>query len=203
MFYKRILTLSIVAAVCLLAIGLLPVHGEEEIYDKVVRLHVLANSDSEEDQAIKLKVRDAILEVTVPLLENCQSKEEAVLLLEENQPLLLETAQTVLQENGFEDAVSIEMGLEDYPTRTYDSFCFPAGEYISMRVSLGEGEGQNWWCCLFPPLCLGAATVKEKEAEDACISVGFTPTQYKVITESDKPIYRARFKILELLGKEK
>ena len=203
MFYKRILTLSIVAAVCLLAIGLLPVHGEEEIYDKVVRLHVLANSDSEEDQAIKLKVRDAILGVTVPLLENCQSKEEAVFLLEENQPLLLETAQTVLQENGFEDAVSIEMGLEDYPTRTYDSFCFPAGEYISMRVSLGEGEGQNWWCCLFPPLCLGAATVKEKEAEDACISVGFTPTQYKVITESDKPVYRARFKILELLGKEK
>ena len=203
MFYKRILTLSIVAAVCLLAIGLLPVHGEEEIYDKVVRLHVLANSDSEEDQAIKLKVRDAILGVTVPLLENCQSKEEAVLLLEENQPLLLETAQTVLQENGFEDAVSIEMGLEDYPTRTYDSFCFPAGEYISMRVSLGEGEGQNWWCCLFPPLCLGAATVKEKEAEDACISVGFTPTQYKVITESDKPVYRARFKILELFGKEK
>ena len=203
MFYKRILTLSIVAAVCLLAIGLLPVHGEEEIYDKVVRLHVLANSDSEEDQAIKLKVRDAILGVTVPLLENCQSKEEAVLLLEENQPLLLETAQTVLQENGFENAVSIEMGLEDYPTRTYDSFCFPAGEYISMRVSLGEGKGQNWWCCLFPPLCLGAATVKEKEAEDACISVGFTPTQYKVITESDKPVYRARFKILELLGKEK
>lgn len=203
MFYKRILTLSIVAAVCLLAIGLLPVHGEEEIYDKVVRLHVLANSDSEEDQAIKLKVRDAILGVTVPLLENCQSKKEAVLLLEENQPLLLETAQTVLQENGFEDAVSIEMGLEDYPTRTYDSFCFPAGEYISMRVSLGEGKGQNWWCCLFPPLCLGAATVKEKEAEDACISVGFTPTQYKVITESDKPVYRARFKILELLGKEK
>ena len=102
MFYKRILTLSIIAALCLLGVGLLPVHGEEEIYDKVVRLHVLANSDSEEDQAIKLKVRDAILGVTVPLLENCQSKEEAVLLLEENQPLLLETAQTVLQENGFE-----------------------------------------------------------------------------------------------------
>ena len=200
MFYKRILTLSVIAAVCLLAIGLLPVHGEEEIYDKVVRLHVLANSNSEEDQAVKLEVRDAILGVTVPLLENCQTKEEAVLLLEENQPLIIQTAQTVLHENGFDDAVSIEMGLEDYPTRTYDSLCFPAGEYISMRVSLGEGEGQNWWCCLFPPLCLGAATVKETVAEDACISVGFTPTQYKIITESDKPVYRARFKILELFG---
>ena len=76
MFYKKILTLSIISAMLLLAIGLLPVHGEEEIYNKVVRLHVLANSDSEEDQAVKLKVRDAILEVTVPLLQNCKTKEE-------------------------------------------------------------------------------------------------------------------------------
>lgn len=201
MFYKRILTLSLTVALCLLVMGLLPVQGEEEIYDKVVRLHVLANSNTAEDQAVKLAVRDAVLEVTVPLLQNCQTKEEAVLLLEENRALLTETAQTVLEREGFDDTVSIAMGLEEYPTRTYDSLCFPAGEYISMRVSLGEGEGQNWWCCLFPPLCLGAATVNEKEAEDACISVGFTPVQYKIITESDKPVYRARFKILEWLGK--
>lgn len=200
MFYKRILTLAIFAAILLLVVGLLPVHGEEEIYDKVVRLHVLANSDSEEDQAVKLKVRDAILAITVPLLQNCETKEEAVALLEENQTLFVEAAKAVLQEEGFDDTVSIEMGLEEYPTRTYDSLCFPAGEYISMRVSLGTGEGQNWWCCLFPPLCLGAATVRDEDAEDACISVGFTPTQYKIITESDKPVYRARFKILELLG---
>ena len=200
MFYKRILTLAIFAAILLLVVGLLPVHGEEEIYDKVVRLHVLANSDSEEDQAVKLKVRDAILALTVPPLQNCETKEEAVALLEENQTLFVEAAKAVLQEEGFDDTVSIEMGLEEYPTRTYDSLCFPAGEYISMRVSLGTGEGQNWWCCLFPPLCLGAATVRDEDAEDACISVGFTPTQYKIITESDKPVYRARFKILELLG---
>jgi stage II sporulation protein R len=201
MFYKRILTLSVLAAILLLLVGLLPVHGEEEIYNKVVRLHVLANSNSEEDQAVKLEVRDAILEVTVPLLQDCQTREEAVFRLEENRTLLTDTAQSVLRARGFEDSVHIEMGLENYPTRTYDSLCFPAGEYISMRVSLGKGEGQNWWCCLFPPLCLGAATVGEDVAEDACISVGFTPTQYKIITESDKPVYRARFKILELLGK--
>ena len=201
MFYKRILTLSVLAAILLLLVGLLPVHGEEEIYNKVVRLHVLANSNSEEDQAVKLEVRDAILEVTVPLLQDCQTREEAVFRLEENRTLLTDTARSVLRARGFEDAVHIEMGLENYPTRTYDSLCFPAGEYISMRVSLGKGEGQNWWCCLFPPLCLGAATVGEDVAEDACISVGFTPTQYKIITESDKPVYRARFKILELLGK--
>ena len=200
MFYKRILTLAIFAAILLLVVGLLPVHGEEEIYDKVVRLHVPADSDSEEVQAVKLKVRDAILAITVPLLQNCETKEEAVALLEENQTLFVEAAKAVLQEEGFDDTVSIEMGLEEYPTRTYDSLCFPAGEYISMRVRLGTGEGQNWWCCLFPPLCLGAATVRDEDAEDACISVGFTPTQYKIITESDKPVYRARSKIWELLG---
>ena len=200
MFYKKILMLSILAAIALLVVGVLPVHGEEEIYNKVVRLHVLANSDSEEDQAVKLAVRDAVLNVTVPLLQNCQTREEAILLLEENCELLTQTAQTVLREQGFDDEVHIEMGLEDYPTRTYDSLCFPAGEYVSMRIELGEAEGQNWWCCLFPPLCLDTATVNRKTAEDACISVGFTPTQYKIITESDKPVYRARFKILEWMG---
>ena len=200
MFYKRILTLSIMAALLLLAVGLLPVHGEGEIYNKVVRLHVLADSNSEEDQAVKLEVRDAILDFTVPLLQDCNTRQEAVERLEGNSIHLTEIAQTVLREHGFDDTVSIEMGLENYPTRTYDSLCFPAGEYISMRVSLGEGAGQNWWCCLFPPLCLGTATVREEAAEDACISVGFTPTQYKIITESDKPVYRARFKILEFLG---
>ena len=203
MFFKKILTLSIVAALLLLGVGLLPVHGEEEIYNKVVRLHVLANSDSEEDQAVKLAVRDAILDVTIPLLQDCDTREEAVRLLEENQSLFIKAAQTVLREHGFDDAVSIEMGLEDYPTRTYDSLCFPAGEYISMRVSLGEGEGQNWWCCLFPPLCLGAATEKEQAAEDACISVGFTPTQYKIITETQDTTYYLRFKILEALNKKR
>lgn len=200
MFYKRILALSIFAALALLLVGLLPVHGEEEIYNKVVRLHVLANSDSEEDQAVKLAVRDAVLNVTAPLLQNCQTREEAVFLLEKNRELLTQTAETVLHEQGFDDDVHIEMGLEEYPTRTYDSLCFPAGEYVSMRVEIGEADGQNWWCCLFPPLCLDTATVGKQTAEDACISVGFTPTQYKIITESDKPVYRARFKILEWMG---
>ena len=201
MFYKRILTLSVIVATLILVVGLLPVHGEEQIYNKVVRLHVLANSDDEEDQAVKLTVRDAILDVTVPLLQDCKTKEEAVTLLEGSRPLLIEAAQSALQKEGIDHTVTIEMGLENYPTRTYDNLCFPAGEYISMRVNIGEGEGQNWWCCLFPPLCLGTATVSEKKAEDACISVGFTPTQYKIITESNKPVYRARFKILEFFGR--
>ena len=202
MFYKRILTVTVIAAIALLLAGLLPVQGETEIYNKVVRLHVLANSDSEEDQAVKLAVRDAILNVTVPLLQDCQTQEDAIARLTENEATLRDVAKRVLRQEGFDyDAVNVTLGIESYPTRSYDQLCFPAGEYISMRVELGEGEGQNWWCCLFPPLCLGAATVSNEDAEDACISVGFTPSQYKIITESDKPVYRARFKILELFGR--
>ena len=201
MFYKRILTVTVIAAIALLLAGLLPVQGETEIYNKVVRLHVLANSDSEEDQAVKLAVRDAILNVTVPLLQDCQTQEDAIARLTENEATLRDVAKRVLRQEGFDyDTVNVTLGIESYPTRSYDHLCFPAGEYISMRVELGEGEGQNWWCCLFPPLCLGAATVSDEDAEDACISVGFTPSQYKIITESDKPVYRARFKILELFG---
>ena len=195
---KKLLIASLVLSALLLFIGLFPVHGEAEIYDSVVRLHVLANSDSAEDQALKLTVRDAILQVTVPLLQDCTDREKAVAILNAHTQEIQAAAEQVIAEAGKEYPVSIVFGLEEYPERTYDSFCFPAGNYVSMRVCIGDAEGQNWWCCLFPPLCLGAATVSEEDAEDACISVGLTPSQYKIITESDQPVYKVRFKLLEL-----
>lgn len=191
--HKRILIASLTLVGVLLVIGLLPIHGEAAIYDTAVRLHVLADSDSEEDQALKYKVRDAILATASPMLEGCRTQEEAIARLEENREALSLAARAVIAEEGREDSVEILLGREEYPTRSYDSFCFPAGEYVSLRVRIGSGEGKNWWCCLFPPLCIGAAS-----AEDACISVGLTPSQYKIITESDKPVYRVRFKLLEL-----
>ncbi|MBQ9774380.1 MAG: stage II sporulation protein R [Clostridia bacterium] len=199
MSYRRLLIAFFVACSVLLLVGLLPVHGEEEIYDTVVRLHVLANSDSEEDQALKLKVRDAILEVVAPLTRDCRTQEEAIAVLQSNLELLRGTAERVIAAEGKSDPVSVTLGEEEYPRRDYDSFCFPAGTYVSLRVCIGDAEGQNWWCCLFPRLCLGAASVSRSSAQDACISVGLTPSQYKIITESDQPVYRARFKLLELI----
>ena len=197
---KRILIATLVLSSLLLIVGVLPINGEAQIYDTVVRLHVLANSDSEEDQALKLEVRDAILEVTTPALAGCDDRTEALARLETVMPRVQAAAERVIEESGREDAVTIELGLEEYPRRDYDSVCFPAGEYVSMRVCIGDAEGKNWWCCLFPPLCLGAASVSRTDAEDACISVGFTPSQYKIITESDAPVYHVRFRLLELLG---
>lgn len=199
MSYKKILIAFLVLCSVLLAIGLLPVHGESEIYDTVVRLHVIANSDSDEDQALKLCVRDAVLEACAPLTEDCKTQADAVQALEKNIDLIQAAAERVIAEQGFDYPVSVLLGEEEYPRRDYDSFCFPAGRYVSLRVCIGEADGRNWWCCLFPKLCLGAASVSSKEAEEACISVGLTPSQYKIITENEKPVYKVRFKLLELL----
>ncbi len=196
---RRILIAFLVLSSLLLFIGLLPVHGEEEIYDNVVRLHVLANSDSREDQALKLKVRDAILEETAPLLAGCQSREEACRVLEENREMIRQVALEVIRAAGRKDGVTVLLGEEEYPTRDYDSVCFPSGVYTSLRICIGEAEGQNWWCCLYPPLCLGSSSVSAEDAEDAFVAVGLTPDQYKIITETEKPVYRVRFKLLELI----
>lgn len=196
---KKVIIGILVVMAVLLTIGLFPVHGEAKIYDSVVRLHVLANSDSEEDQARKLKVRDAILTVTAPLLDGCPDRATAEALLRENEGDILTAAHGALIADGRDEAVTVLFGTESYPERTYDSFCFPAGDYLSMRVCIGDAAGRNWWCCLYPPLCLGAATVSREKAEEEFISVGLTPSQYRVITETDKPVYRARFKLLELI----
>lgn len=196
---KRLLIALLSLSALLLFIGLFPVHGEEEIYDTVVRLHVLANSDTKEDQALKLTVRDAILEVTTPLLADCDTQEEAEALLCDNLDLIRSVALDTLAKQGCDAPVEVMLGKEAYPMRDYDSFCFPAGDYLSLRVCIGEASGQNWWCCLFPPLCLGSTTVSPEDAEDAFIEVGLTPDQYKIITQSQQPVYKVRFKLLELL----
>lgn len=195
---KTTVLLTLLLLLLLGAVLLFPVHGESEIYDSVVRLHVLANSDSEEDQAVKLQVRDAVLSVTTPLLADCGSAEEAEALLRENFPAIQTAAEETLRNAGSSDSVTLTLDRESYPERSYDSFCFPSGSYLSLRVLIGNAEGKNWWCCLFPQLCFGSSTVSKKTAENAFISVGLTPSQYKIITESDKPVYKVRFKLLEM-----
>ncbi len=186
--------------VLLMALSFLPVHGEEEIYDTVVRLHVLANSDSEEDQALKLRVRDAVLAVTSPLVTDCTSQADAIDILTAHMDELEAAARGVIESEGRQDTISIRLGEEEYPTRTYESCCFPAGTYVSLRVCIGDAAGKNWWCVLFPPLCLSSATAEREESnEDAFVQVGLSKDQYGIITETGKPKYKVRFKLLEVL----
>lgn len=195
---KKIAILCIVILMSFSLLWVLPVHGEDKIYDSVIRLHVLANSDSDEDQSIKLSVRDEVAKLTDELTYGCTDIDTAEAVLRENLGEIEKCARKKLDELGCSLPVRVELGREDYPTKSYESICFPAGNYRSLRVMIGEAEGQNWWCVLFPQLCLGTASVKQ--AENAFIQVGFTPEQYKIITETDEPQYKLRFKILEALG---
>lgn len=196
---KKVLIFTLTLCTLFLLIGLLPVHGEAEIYDNVLRLHVLANSDSEEDQALKLKVRDAILSVGEGVFDGCESREEAVQIAEESLEIWQSVAQQVVWDEGYDYEVHVALDTEEYPTRTYDSLCFPSGEYLSLRVILGKGDGQNWWCVLFPPLCMSAAS-RQAEDDGAYIAVGLTGNQYRVITESEQTTYSVRFKILDSIA---
>lgn len=192
------LTTAILIVCCLfLFLGLMPVHGESEIYDSVLRLHVIANSDSDEDQALKLKVRDAILEESEALFGDCNNREDAIDTVRSNVAEIEKVAAEVIKNEGYSYPVSVEIGEETYPTKNYESFCFPSGNYMSLKIIIGDGDGQNWWCVLFPPMCLSAASASSPD--ESFISVGLNKEQYGIITETESLKYQARFRILEVI----
>lgn len=194
---KKYLILTLAVALLLAALSILPIHGEGEIYDNVIRLHVLANSDSAEDQALKLMVRDAIVAESEGLLDSAKSRDEAEAILRAALPRLKQTAEQAVARAGYRTEVDITLGMESYPTRQYEQLAFPAGDYLSLRVLLGEAEGQNWWCVLFPPLCLSAAT-DARDNKAVCLSAGLSGEQYRLIADTDNTKYKLRFKILEV-----
>lgn len=171
-----------------LLLAALPIRGEEEIYRDVIRLHVLAASDSEDDQRKKLLVRDAVLMQYGDLLATAESREEAEEMLDEEMlSQIRETAEGALDG----ESVTVCFSLEDYPTRTYGDFSLPGGKYLSLRILIGEGKGKNWWCVLYPPLCTAGA-VKDMD-------YALSDAEYDLILGSSKG-YRIRFKALEVLS---
>ena len=193
---KVMLAISVLIVAAAMLMSYLPVHGEEKVYENVIRLHVIANSDKDADQADKLAVRDAVLGV-VSSLPAPADKESAEQGIRENEERIKEAATAALRERGCGDGVQVFFDTERYPVRYYEDYSLPAGEYTSLRVVIGEGEGHNWWCVLFPPLC--TATGKG-DAEDDFLEVGFTGEQYRVIRNDAGSKYRIRFKILEILS---
>ena len=196
---KKVLALLVSVVVLFIFLGLFPVHGEADIYDNVIRLHVVANSDSEEDQLLKLKVRDAVLGVVTDIEKEyeCGNIEEAKRVIESHMDKIVCAAEKCISKEGYYYDVEVLLGKENYPTKNYEACAFPSGKYLSLQVKIGEARGENWWCVLFPPLCLSAASEAVGNAHDALINVGFTGEQYKIITESDNVTYNVRFKILE------
>ena len=165
----------------------------KELREDILRLHILANSDSEEDQQVKLKVRDALLNCGNELFsgETDIYNVKEILSAQDNE--LTKVADKVLLENGFTYKSEIYLTNEYFTTRTYDSYTLPAGNYLALKVVLGEGEGHNWWCVMFPPLCIPAATGKND------IDIYFDAENQSVITAD--PEYEIRFKLIELFEK--
>ena len=190
---KIILGICISFLIAFTVMSVLPVSGEEEIYDNMIRLHVLANSDSPEDQELKLKVRDAVLEEAEKI--SCTGPGEAYIKAKDSLGVLKTAAESKIREEGYSYSVDVVLGEEKYPERDYDGFALPSGTYTSLRVLIGDAAGKNWWCVLYPPLCTAAAT----EREEVFIAAGFTKGQYETITETENKRYRVKFKIVEII----
>ena len=161
------------------------------IRNNVIRLHVLANSDSEKDQNVKLLVRDALLSCGSEIFSGTVSRDNAEECLTREKNLLTEKANKVLKENGFEYKAEIVITDEYFQTRDYEEFTLPAGEYKALKVVLGKGEGHNWWCIMFPPLCLPAATEKTNTE----IILGNDSVE--IISNPVK--YEMKFKVIEIV----
>ena len=172
------------------------VRDKKQLSDHVLRLHVVAASDSEMDQAVKLQVRDAVLGRVEQAMAQAEDKEEAKACVQEMLDQLEEVANSVLEEQGVEDRATVTLARETFPVREYDTFTLPSGVYDSLRVTIGEGQGKNWWCVVFPSLCIPAVS---QDVEDVAAGAGFSDSLSGAITGQEQ--YELRFFLLDWLGK--
>ena len=179
-------------AVCVVYAGAL-VLDRQKLKNELVRLHVVAASDSEEDQAIKLQVRDAVLESLQAGLADVTDIEAAEAYIQSQLPKLESAANEVLAAAGCGDVAAVSLQVEEFAARVYDTFSLPAGLYDSLRVTIGEGEGRNWWCVTFPTLCMPATT---EGFEAVAAGAGFSDDLTGTLTGE----YEVRFYLLDLLG---
>ncbi len=163
--------------------------AQNDLSEDILRLRVVAHSDSEEDQAVKLRVRDRVLEVMQPLTQRADSREDAQMLLREHMQEIANAAQREVYRSGHKEHVTACLAHEWYPTRDYAEFALPAGEYEGLQIRIGNAAGHNWWCVLYPSLCMDAAGGEEMLTEEES---GFI--------HREGASYQVRFRTAELLG---
>ena len=184
----KIWEVSLLLALCFsLCLGTWAQAKQSSLSSSLVRLHVIAVSDDEYEQALKLRVRDGVLSYISPKLRNVESAQQAQEIIKNE----LDGIKAAAESSAEGRSVEVTLSQEYYPTRNYEKFSLPAGKYQSLRVILGEGEGHNWWCVVFPPLCISAA-----EQEQAVESM--SEDMRGIVTEEDG--YEYKFRILELWG---
>lgn len=170
-----------------------------DIADSVFRLHVIANSDSEEDQNLKYIVRDNLLSYMKEICSDCTNKEEAIRIVQEHSKDFEQIAKTTINEQGYSYDVKINIGNFEFPTKTYGDISLPAGYYDALRVEIGEAKGQNWWCVMFPPLCFVDVTsgVVPDESKEV-IEENLNEEEYALISDNSNNELQFKFKLIEL-----
>ncbi len=158
----------------------------QELHSNVLRLHILANSDSQEDQALKLMVRDELLRHSEELFSGCETLDEMKQRAQEQAEAIRQIAQDVLEQHGCTDRVTVQLVRMDFDERQYEEITMPAGVYDALRILIGKGEGHNWWCVMYPPLCLPAASAETYFDEETAA----------ILTEPEQ--FEVRFKCVEL-----
>ena len=191
---KRLLLLLVLVGALLWGGSL--IQDRQILNKELIRLHVVGESDSREDQSVKLQVRDAVLNYLQSAMEQIPDVETAKEYIQENLPELEAVSNQVLASVGSTAKAAVSLAQEAFPTRDYDTFSLPAGIYESLRITIGEGEGKNWWCVVFPRLCVGATST---DMEDTAVDAGFSEQLTNTIAR--KPQTKVRFYFLDCLGR--
>ena len=166
---------------------------QDALAQKMIRLHVIANSDSDADQALKLEVRDRVLDFTTTVLQRSADMEDAQVRLRAELTRIETIARREIAAQGYDYPVTAQLASAEFPLKEYDGFSLPAGEYMALRLVIGEGEGRNWWCVVYPPLCTAAAA----DMPQTAIQAGLTDDDVSLITGEDTG-YVLRFRSVEL-----
>ena len=167
----------------------------------VFRLHVLANSNSEEVQNLKLKVRDSLLNYMNGLCSNCSTKQEAISIANEHKDDFQKIAEQTIKENGYDYTAKINIDIFYFPTKNYGDISLPAGYYDALRVEIGEAKGKNWWCVMFPSLCfidVSSGVVDDNAKEN--LQDNLQKESYDIISDSKKPDIKLKFKLIEVFA---
>lgn len=172
-----------------------------DIANSVFRLHVIANSDSKEDQDLKYKVRDSLINYMNSICANCENKQDAINLVTEHKDDFKQIALDTIKDNGYPYDVNISIGNFSFPTKDYGDISLPAGFYDALRVEIGEAKGQNWWCVMFPPLCfvdVSSGIVPEESKEE--LEDNLSEEEYALVSNDSDTKIQFKFKILEFFN---
>lgn len=205
------LSILILSLITIIGIMTISINGEvkkisnasEDYKEKLIRFHVLANSDSDEDQNLKLKVRDAVIDYLQPKLELSSSIEESETIIKSEYKELENISKNIVLENGYKYDISVGIDYSTFPTKQYSNVVLPAGEYKALRIIIGEGKGKNWWCVMFPPLCFvdEQSSIIDTDTDKKLREV-LTEEEYALIAQNNKKQVNkveVKFKIVEIL----